>query len=150
MSFLKSSISIMKYDFKSTSCFYGVLRNPGLAMENPVLQLGSDGAKYSWFLLVTFSHLPFTIFLSLVLDILVVSGCSLSLLWVCKPVSALLGDQLSPHRTCVQRALDQLKLWVKMAPRRFLSQLLRSPVCSSSPYSRQLWERKCLPHLQAW
>ena len=27
------------------------------------------------------------------------------LLWVCKPVSALLGDQLSPGRTCVQRAL---------------------------------------------
>jgi hypothetical protein len=36
-----------------------------------------------WFLLVKFLYLPFTIWLSLVLDGLAVSGWSLSLLWVC-------------------------------------------------------------------
>ena len=41
MSFLKSYISIMKYDFKSSSCFSGVLGYPGLAV---VGELGSDGA----------------------------------------------------------------------------------------------------------
>jgi hypothetical protein len=139
----------MKYDFKSTSCFYGVLRNPGLAMENPVLQLGSDGAKYSWFLLVTFSHLPFTIFLSLVLDILVVSGCSLSLLWVCKPVSALLGDHLSPGGTCVQRALDQPKLWVQIVDWKDpvpAVPLILCPVCSWPAPLHTILERKWLSH----
>jgi hypothetical protein len=32
MSFLKSSISMMRYDFKSESCFSGELGYPGLAM----------------------------------------------------------------------------------------------------------------------
>ena len=42
MSFLKSSIIIMRYDFKSESCFSGVLGYPGLAV---VGELGSDDAK---------------------------------------------------------------------------------------------------------
>jgi hypothetical protein len=32
MSFLKSSVIILRYDFKSESCFSGVLGYPGLAM----------------------------------------------------------------------------------------------------------------------
>jgi hypothetical protein len=42
MSFLKSSISIMRYDFNSTSCFSCVLENPELAVME---ELGFDGAK---------------------------------------------------------------------------------------------------------
>ena len=42
MSFLKSSISIMRYDFTFTACFFRVLGNPGLFM---VGELGSDGAN---------------------------------------------------------------------------------------------------------
>jgi hypothetical protein len=41
MSFLKSSMSIMEYDFKSESCFSSVLGYPGLAV---VEVLGSDDA----------------------------------------------------------------------------------------------------------
>ena len=41
---------------------------------------------------------------------LAVSGLSLSLLWTCKPVSALLGDQLSHGRTHAQRADEQPQL----------------------------------------
>jgi hypothetical protein len=106
-SFLTSPISIMGYDFKSMSCASIVLGNLRLAV---VGELGSDGVKQSWFLLVRFLHLPFTMWLSLVLDVLAVSGWSLFLLWVCKPVSTLHGDQLSPGRACVQRALEQPKL----------------------------------------
>ena len=54
------------------------------------------------FLLVMFLHLPFAIWLSLVLVGLAVSVWSLSLLWACKPVSILLGDQLSSSRVCAQ------------------------------------------------
>jgi hypothetical protein len=39
---LKSSASIMRYDFKSESCFSSVLGYPGLAV---VGVLGSDDAK---------------------------------------------------------------------------------------------------------
>jgi hypothetical protein len=39
MSFLKSSIIIMRCDVKSESCFSGVLRYPGLAVMGT---LGSD------------------------------------------------------------------------------------------------------------
>jgi hypothetical protein len=42
MFFLKSSIIIMRCDFKSESCFSGVLGYPGLAV---VEELGSDDAK---------------------------------------------------------------------------------------------------------
>ena len=41
------------------------------------------------------------------LDVLVDSGWSLFLLWVCKPVSALLGNQLFPGKTSAQRAAEQ-------------------------------------------
>ena len=64
MSFLKSSTSIMRYDFKSESCFSGVLGYPGLA---EVGVLGSGDGEWSWFLLVRFLCLPFTIWKSLVL-----------------------------------------------------------------------------------
>jgi hypothetical protein len=43
-----------------------------------------------------------------------VSCWSSSLLWFCKPTSALLGDQLSPCRTCVQWAV--ISLWVQKDP----------------------------------
>ena len=77
MPFLRSSTSIMRYDFESESCFSGVLGYPGLS-ELGVL--GSDDGEQSWFLLVRFLHLPFTIWESLVLVVIVVSGWSLFLL----------------------------------------------------------------------
>jgi hypothetical protein len=58
MLFLKSSTSIMRYNFKSMSCFLGVLDYPGLAV---VVLLGSDDGERSWFLLVRFLRLPFAI-----------------------------------------------------------------------------------------
>ena len=64
MPFLKSSTTIMRYDFKSMSCFLGVLRFPGLA---EVGILGSDDGYWSWFLLLRFLCLPFTIWKTLVL-----------------------------------------------------------------------------------
>ena len=57
--FLMSSTSIMRYDFKSQSCFSGVLGYPGLA---EVGVLGSDDGERSWFLLVRLLRFPFTIF----------------------------------------------------------------------------------------
>ena len=42
MSFLKSSIIIMIYDFKSESCFSGVLGYPGFTVVGELL---SDDAK---------------------------------------------------------------------------------------------------------
>ena len=77
MPFLKSSTSIMRYDFDSESCFSGVLGYLGLA---EVGVLGSDDGEWSWFLLVRFLSLPFTIWNSLVLDVLAVSAWSLLLL----------------------------------------------------------------------
>jgi hypothetical protein len=58
MSFLKSSTSIIRYDFKSKSCFSGVQLYLGLGV---VGVLGCGVAEWSWFLLVRFLHLPFTI-----------------------------------------------------------------------------------------
>jgi hypothetical protein len=56
----------MRYDFKSPSYFSGVLGYPGLVV---VGVLGSDDAQCSWFLLIRFLCLPFTIWKSLVLMI---------------------------------------------------------------------------------
>jgi hypothetical protein len=56
MPFLKSFTSIMRYDFKSESCFSGVLGYPGLTVLGT---LGSDDTEWSWYLLVRFLHLPF-------------------------------------------------------------------------------------------
>jgi hypothetical protein len=58
MPFLKSSTTIMRYDFKSESCFSGVLGYPGLA---EVGVLGSDNGEWTWSLLVIFLCLPFAI-----------------------------------------------------------------------------------------
>ena len=41
------------------------------------------------------------------LDVLAVSGWNLFLLWVFKPMSALLGDQLSPGKTSAQKPMEQ-------------------------------------------
>ena len=73
--FLKSSVCIMRCDFKFSSCFSGVLGYPGLAV---VGELGSDGAILPWFLLVIFLHLLFAFWLSLVLADVAVSWESLS------------------------------------------------------------------------
>ena len=54
----------MRYDFKSESCFSGVLGYPGLVV---VGVLDSDDAQCSWFLLVRFLCLPFDTWKSLVL-----------------------------------------------------------------------------------
>ena len=42
MFFLKSSITVMRSDFRSESCFSGVMVYPALAMLG---ELGSDNAK---------------------------------------------------------------------------------------------------------
>jgi hypothetical protein len=75
MPFFKSSTTIMKYDFKSVSCFLGVLGYPGLIV---VGVLSSDDAQCSWFLLVIFLHLPFS-----GVNAQAISGWSLILLCFC-------------------------------------------------------------------
>ena len=90
MSFLMSSIIIMRCDLKSESCFSGVLGFPVFAV---VGELGSGDAKEPWFLLLMFLLLPLATWISLVLVGLAVSDCGLSLLQAC--VSVLLGDQFS-------------------------------------------------------
>jgi len=77
MFFLKSSDIIMSCDFKSKSCFSGVLGYLGLAVEGI---LGSDDAKWPWFLLLRFLPLPLAICLSLVLAGLAVSDSGLTVL----------------------------------------------------------------------
>ena len=52
----------MTSDFKSKSCFSGVLAYPGLA---GVGELGSEAAMLPRFLFVTSLYLPFAILLSL-------------------------------------------------------------------------------------
>jgi hypothetical protein len=105
-------------------------------------ELGSDDAKYSWFLLAIFMCLLFAIWLSLVLNVLAASLWSLSLLWVCKPVSALRGDQLFHGRTCIHWALEQLKVWVQMVTWRILCQPLHcfcAPCVPWSPTLENFW-----------
>ena len=77
MSFLKYTISIMRCDFKSRSCFSGVLGYSGLSV---VVELGLDDAMLPSFLLVMFLHLCFVIYLSLVVAGLAISECGLSVL----------------------------------------------------------------------
>jgi hypothetical protein len=54
MSFLKSSVSIMRYDSKYKSYLSSVF---GYPVRSEVGLLGSNDAKLSWFLLLTFLHL---------------------------------------------------------------------------------------------
>ena len=68
---------MMRYDFKSSSCFSSVLAYPGFVI---VEELGSDGTMLPWFLLVMILHFTFAIYLSLVLAGLSVSDCGLSVL----------------------------------------------------------------------
>jgi hypothetical protein len=58
-------------------------------------------------MLVRFLHFSFAIWWSLVFDFLAVSVWDFFLLLVYKPVSAVLGDQLSPGKTSAQRAVKQ-------------------------------------------
>ena len=62
----------MRWYIRSESCSSGVLEYRGLA----VVELGSDGAKLYWLLLVMFLFLPFAIWLSLLLTGLGVSDWS--------------------------------------------------------------------------
>ncbi|SGW53257.1 Uncharacterised protein [Chlamydia abortus] len=64
-----SSTIIMRYAFKSRSTFSGVLGCPGLG---EVGVLGSDDGEWSWLLLVGFLRLPFAIWQSLELVVIVV------------------------------------------------------------------------------
>ena len=77
MSFLCCYSIIMTSDFKSKSCFSGVLGYPGLAA---VGEFGSDAAILPWFVLVMFLHLPFAICLSLELVGLLLGG------WCLRPL----------------------------------------------------------------
>ena len=65
----------MRYDFKSESCFSGVLGYPGLVV---VGVLGSDDAQGSWFLLVKFFAFHHLVISGV--NVLAVSGGSLFLL----------------------------------------------------------------------
>jgi len=65
-------------------------------------ELGSEDAKWPWFLLLRFLHLPLAIWLSLVLAGLAVSDSGLIFLYVC--VSLLLRVHPSPGGIWVQRA----------------------------------------------
>ena len=71
-------------------------------------ELGSDDAKWPWFLLLMFLPLPFANCLSHVLAGLAVSDCGLSLPQA--SVSVLLGDQFSPGGIKVWRVV-QCQLW---------------------------------------
>ena len=89
MSFLKSSISNMRCDFKSSSCFSDVMEYAGFAV---VGELGSDGAMLPWLLLVMILHLPLAILLSQVL-----AGLAISIFSVLQDcVSLLLGFPFFP------------------------------------------------------
>ena len=58
MSFLKSSIILMRSDFRSESCFFSVMVYPGLSM---VGELGSDDqvtvVSVAYVLMLAFCHL---------------------------------------------------------------------------------------------
>lgn len=70
---LKTSIFFMRWDLRSQFCFPVVLGYPGFAVAG---ELGSDGAILHWLLLLIFLHLPFVIWLFLVLADLGVLGWS--------------------------------------------------------------------------
>jgi|AATE01.1.fsa_nt_gi hypothetical protein len=97
----------MRCDFKSESCFSGVLGYSGLTV---VGELGSDYAKQPLFLLLIFLPLPLAIWLSLVLAGFAVSDCGFFLLQV--SVSVLLGDQFFLGGIQVWRAVAQGQLRV--------------------------------------
>jgi hypothetical protein len=128
MSFLKSSIIIMRCDFKSEFWFSGVLGYPGIAV---VGELGSNDAKYLWFLLLMFLLLPLTIWISLVLSGLAISGCRLTLLQAC--VSVLQGDQLSPSGIWIWSTVVQDQLLAHTETRRILSQAAPRFLCPEVP-----------------
>jgi hypothetical protein len=94
--------------------------------------------------------LPFAIWLSLVLDGLAASGWSLFLLWVNTP-----GSPALSWWNFYTEGLEQSKLWVQVATRRNLSQLLHCS-CALWPPTRfifgQLLERKWRSYLwtQEW
>ena len=73
MSFLNSSISIMRYDFIFRFCSSGLLWNLGLAV---VGELDSNDDIFPCFLLVMFLHLSFAIRLSLAIAGVAVSDCA--------------------------------------------------------------------------
>ena len=138
---LKSSISIMRFDFISISCFSDVLGYPGL----PVLgEWCTDYSMKPWFLLVIFLNLFFTIWLSLVL-------VCLSLTWACPfcgPVSLCqyFWDTISLLAGIMHRGLwNSPSSWVQMEAGRTLSQLLCSfcSLCTPGwPWLRQSLESK--------
>ena len=125
MAFLKSSIIIMRYDFKSESCFSGVLKYPGLPV---VGELGADDTKKPWFLLLVFLPLPLAIWLSLVLAGLAICDSVLYLLQ--GYVSVLLVDQFFLGRIKVGRAVAQGQLQGAVGNWKY-----PVPGCSSVPVS---------------
>ena len=143
----------MRYDFKSSSCFSHVGREswyPGFAV---VGELGSDDAMLPWFLLVTFLHLPFVIWLSLLLTGLALSDCELSVLQAC--VSILLGF---PFSLCTQvcrhswETSSLVVVFVHVAPWPRISSVLSGLstilVCYLSPCATCLWHTMAEDGLQ--
>lgn len=70
ISFLEACIIFMRWNFRSLSCFSGILGYPGLAV---VRELGSGGAKLHLFLLLIILCLLLAIWFSMVLTGLGVS-----------------------------------------------------------------------------
>lgn len=101
---LKSSIIIMRCDFKSESCFSSVLGYPGLAVGG---ELGSDNAKQPLFLLLV---LALTIWLFVVL-----AGFGCLWLWLFPPVNLCVSTpgthQFSLGGISIWRAVAQGLLW---------------------------------------
>jgi len=112
MFFLKSFNILLSFDFKSKSCFSGLLGYPGLAV---VGELGSDGVKRPWFLLLRI--------FALASCHLFISGVSWQ--WL-DPHECLCnispGNQISPSTVWIQRAVSQGQLWAQAETGRFLSQ----------------------------
>ena len=141
MSFLKSSIIIIRCDFKIESCFSSALGYPRLAV---VGELGSDDAKYPQFLLLAFLCLPLAMWLSLVLVGLTISDWSLSLLLSCEPVilgvSALLGrPSFSWAGFGCGGLWDGLSSMVQMETRRILSPAAPLFLCLECSRPVTLW-----------
>jgi hypothetical protein len=120
-----------------------MLGYPGLAV---VGELGYDGAKVYWLLLLMFSHLPFAIFLSLVLTSLGVSVACLLCPWV---------QQISweTYRLWgVERGIQTDLPWRRYRPeeRRVLCGGEGSPIFWSPLESQLLWLFGWVSYLLPW
>ena len=134
MQFLKLAITIVRCDFKSSSCLSGVLGYLELAELG---KLDIDVAKQPCFLVLRFLCLSLTIWLSLLLVGLPVSDLSLFLLLAYKPmilvVSALLGRPVLSKWDLSQRFGPALALGSRRRPEGSCSRLFRNSCALCDP-----------------